>query len=238
MFRVVHRVWVALLPVQMVILAACLGLVMGPLCILSLFLARGNVAPWNTPAPLSTPTQAVRAYNVGPVFTPQVQFWSTKIVAWSQQYDIDPNILATVMQVESCGDPTVGSSAGAQGLFQVMPSHFVAGEDPHDPDTNARRAIAYLKGALERADGHIGLALAGYNGGWGVIDQGWAAWYQETRDYYLWVSQIYLDSTAGKSSAESAALQNWLQAGGAALCAQAQGDLNALVAKATPMAKS
>jgi len=237
-FRALQKLWVALLPAQLFIVTACIGLVAGPLCILTLFLPRGNVAPWNTPAPPPTPIARANTNAIGSVFTPQVQFWSDKIVAWSKRYDIDANILATVMQVESCGDPIVGSGAGAQGLFQVMPFHFAQGENPHDPDTNARRAIEYLKGALERADGHIGLALAGYNGGWGMIDQGWAAWYQETKSYYLWVSQIYLDSTSGKSSAESSALQSWLRAGGSALCTQAQADLTAMIATATPSEKS
>ena len=236
MFRALQKLWTALLPAQLLIITACVGLSVGPLLIVTLSLARGNVGAWNTPVPPATPVPSVNPNAIGSVFTPQVQFWSDKIVGWSKRYGIDPNILATVMQVESCGDPIVGSGAGAQGLFQVMPFHFTQGEDPHDPDTNARRAIEYLKGALDRADGHIGLALAGYNGGWGVIDQGWAGWYQETKSYYLWVSQIYLDSASGKSTAESAALQSWLHAGGSALCTEAQADLAAMIA--TPGARS
>lgn len=158
---------------------------------------------------------------IGEVFTPEVQYWTPKIMAWAAQYGVDPNMLATVMQIESCGDPTVGSSAGAQGLFQVMPFHFSPGEDMHDPDTNARRGIEYLRGGLELADGHIGLAMAGYNGGWGVIDWGWGRWSYETRLYYLWGTQIYLDAINGKTLQQSDALQSWLNAGGARLCAQA-----------------
>jgi soluble lytic murein transglycosylase-like protein len=239
-FRALKKLWTALLPAQLLIIAACVGLSAGPLCIATLSLARGNVGAWNTPVPPAAAAAAptVNPNAIGSVFTPTVQYWSDRIVAWSQRYDIDPNILATVMQVESCGDPVVGSGAGAQGLFQVMPFHFAVGEDPHDPDTNARRAIEYLKGALDRADGHIGLALAGYNGGWGVINQGWAGWYQETKSYYLWVSQIYIDSTSGKSSADSAALQSWLRAGGIALCTKAQTDITAMIATATPAGKS
>jgi soluble lytic murein transglycosylase-like protein len=150
-----------------------------------------------------------------------VQYWAPKIMQWSQQYGVDPDILATVIQLESCGDWQAGSGAGAQGLFQVMPFHFAPGEDMHDPDTNARRGIAYLKGGLIRADGHVGLAMAGYNGGWGVIDLGWGGWYRETRLYYVWGSQIYLDALRGKKPKESAALQNWLNAGGVNLCLQA-----------------
>jgi len=177
-------------------------------------------APTATPIPVAD-ASLLKFDEMGKVFTPEVQHWSTQIVGWSRQYDIDANLLATVIQLESCGDFAAGSGAGAQGLFQVMPFHFTPGEDMYDPDTNAKRAIAYLKGGLEKADGHVGLALAGYNGGWGVIDLGWSQWYTETKVYYLWGSQIYLDAINGKTLVQSAALLNWLSAGGSRLCAQA-----------------
>jgi soluble lytic murein transglycosylase-like protein len=150
-----------------------------------------------------------------------VQYWDAKIVQWARQYGLDPNMLATVIQIESCGDFMAGSGSGAQGLFQVMPFHFADGEDQHDPDTNARRGIEYLRGGLILADGHIGLAMAGYNGGWGVINVGWSGWSRQTQLYYLWGSQIYLDGIHGKTTAQSSALQSWLNAGGSRLCAQA-----------------
>ena len=101
--------------------------------------------------------------SLSPIFTPEVQHWADKLVSWAGVFKLDPNLAATVMQIESCGAPGAVSSSGAQGLFQVMPFHFADGEDMHDPDTNARRGIEYLKGGLVRADGHIGLAMAGYN---------------------------------------------------------------------------
>ncbi len=197
---------------------AAIGLVVGVTGAMTIVLLRGSYkeAPLPVAAP---PTETPPA--VGRVFTPEVQHWTPKIIQWAQQYGIDPNILATVIQIESCGDYMAGSGAGAQGLFQVMPFHFADGEDMHDPDTNARRGIEYLKGGLELAGGHVGLAMAGYNGGWGVIDQGWGAWYRETRLYYIWGSQIYLDAINGKTPEQSSALQSWLNAGGVNLCRQA-----------------
>jgi soluble lytic murein transglycosylase-like protein len=159
------------------------------------------------------------ATAISPIFTPEVQHWGPQLVAWGKQYAIDPNMLATVMQIESCGDWLAGSSAGAQGLFQVMPFHFTEGENPQDPDTNAKAGITYLKDSLEYAGGHFGLALAGYNGGHGVISVGWARWADETKRYYLWGSGIYEDAVQGKTT--SPALQSWLNAGGSILCNQA-----------------
>lgn len=219
MVRTVHRLWVRLLPLQLVLIMGMVGLVAGVTGAMTILLLRGNVQ--EAPLPGSNTSITAPPPSVARVFTPEVQYWSAWILKWAQQYGVDPNILATVIQIESCGDYLAGSGAGAQGLFQVMPFHFTEGEDMHDPDTNAKRGIEYLKGGLELADGHIGLAMAGYNGGWGVIPRGWGGWVRETRLYYIWGSQIYLDAIRGKSTTESTGLQSWLNAGGVNLCRQA-----------------
>ena len=150
------------------------------------------------------------------VFTPEVQYWATLIRAWAVLYQVDPNLIATLIQIESCGDSQVSSPAGAQGLFQVMPFHFVDGEDMLDVQTNARRGMDYLLGGLDLSDGHAGLALAGYNGGHGIIHRGWAAWTQETQRYYYWGARIYAEAVSGMGV--SPTLQEWLSSGGANLC--------------------
>jgi hypothetical protein len=164
--------------------------------------------------------------SLSTVFTPEVQYWAELIKAWAVVYQVDPNLIATLIQIESCGDPSVSSYAGAQGLFQVMPFHFESGEDMLDVQTNARRGMNYLVGGLERSDGHAGLALAGYNGGHGVIGRGWAGWSAETRRYYYWGSRIYAEAVAGMTS--SPTLQEWLTIGGQNLCAQANQTQQAL----------
>jgi soluble lytic murein transglycosylase-like protein len=159
------------------------------------------------------------ATTLSPVFTPEVQHWAGKIQAWAAFFKIDPNLVATVMQIESCGAPKVVSGAGAQGLFQVMPDHFAAGEDMLDPDINAARGVAYLALGLARASGNAGLALAGYNGGHGQIGRDSSLWPAETQRYWYWGTGIYQDATGGQP--QSARLLEWLNAGGASLCAQA-----------------
>lgn len=163
--------------------------------------------------------QAARSPLAG-VFTNEVLYWTPLIEAWAAVYQIDPNLIATLIQIESCGDPSVSSPAGAQGLFQVMPFHFDPGEDMLDVQTNARRGLAYLLTGLQLADGHAGLALAGYNGGHGVIDDGWASWSAETRRYYYWGARIYAEAKAGLAS--SPTLAEWLAAGGSRLCDRAR----------------
>jgi soluble lytic murein transglycosylase-like protein len=150
------------------------------------------------------------------VFTPEVERWSSEIQTWSVAYGLPAPLIATVMQIESCGDPRAQSGAGAQGLFQVMPFHFAPGEVALDPETNARRGLAYLARSLQLANGRIDLALAGYNGGHSLITQPPDLWPDETRRYVAWGSAIYADAAAGQS--ESPALLAWLQAGGERLC--------------------
>lgn len=157
---------------------------------------------------------------IAPLFTAEVQFWAARIALWSAEHGIDPNLAATVMQIESCGNPSARSVAGAAGLFQVMPFHFQAHEDSYDPNTNALRGLDYLRRSLERAHGDPRLAMAGYNGGIGVIGRVESRWAAETRRYAYWGSGIYAD--AQQNAGESTRLNEWLAAGGASLCKKAR----------------
>ncbi len=153
------------------------------------------------------------------VFTPEIQHWAPQILSWSSTYGLDPNLVAIIMQIESCGDPAAVSVAGAQGLFQVMPFHFAAGENTLDPETNARRGLSYFVERLAQTNGDIGRAFAGYNGGHVAAAASWDDWAHETQRYYVWSTGIYKDIQAGQ--AQSSTVQEWLQAGGASLCRQA-----------------
>jgi len=157
--------------------------------------------------------------QIAPLFTKEVQYWSNDIVRWANQWGLDPNLVATVMQIESCGDPKASSSAGAMGLFQVMPFHFASGENGYDPETNAKRGMSYLTRS-QTAGGSIKMALAGYNAG---ITGAKGLWSNETERYVYWGTGIYQDALAGKSSSNR--LNEWLDSGGASLCRQAASHL-------------
>jgi soluble lytic murein transglycosylase-like protein len=153
------------------------------------------------------------------LFTPEVLYWEDLIVKWARQFDLDPNLVATVMQIESCGDPEAISSAGASGLFQVMPFHFAAGENMFDPQINAKRGVAYLQKAFQAREGDARLALASYNGGISGASRPESQWANETQRYAYWGEGIYQDAINEKKN--SSRLNEWLSAGGASLCAQA-----------------
>ena len=156
--------------------------------------------------------------SIAPLFTPEVQSWSGSITRWADDWDMDPNLVATVMQVESCGDPKAQSYAGAIGLFQVMPFHFQPTDVPQKPAINAKRGLAYLKQGLVEL-GEPRLALAGYNGGIGIAAMGEEYWPAETVRYVYWAENIYQDALKGRSQSEY--LEDWLAHGGSVLCSQA-----------------
>ncbi len=172
----------------------------------------------------SNQTPASTESGLSPIFTPEVQFWGKKIAAWAAASGLDPNLVATVMQIESCGDPRARSRAGAMGLFQVMPFHFLSTDSPYDPDTNASRGLAYLYRSFEAARGDPRLTLAGYNGGIGVISRTEWTWSAQTKRYVYYGAPIYADARHGNTS--SAMLEEWYKKYGASLCRQAKARLN------------
>ena len=95
--------------------------------------------------------------GLSPIFTKEIQYWAKDIVRWANASSLDPNLVAVIMQIESCGDPRATSRSGAAGLFQVMPYHFHFGENPYDPETNALRGLDYLSRSLQTARGNARL---------------------------------------------------------------------------------
>ncbi len=154
--------------------------------------------------------------GLAPLFTPEVMAWEDKILAWSTVYQLDPNLVATVMQIESCGYVDAESGSGAMGLFQVMPYHFQEGEDPFLPEVNAFRGLKYLRQAQESAGGSTRLTLAGYNGGINAARAAERYWAYETQRYVYWGLGIYRDARSGLDY--SPRLEEWLAAGGSGLC--------------------
>lgn len=160
--------------------------------------------------------------NIGglSLFSPEVRAWEEEIRAWSEEYELPPNLVAIVMQIESCGAPDAVSSAGALGLFQVMPFHFSLVDDPLDPDVNASRGLEYLSQSYALAGGAIDKTLAGYNGGHSVINRDPSNWPAETIRYVSWGTGIWADIQS--ESTHSQTIEDWLDAGGEYLCRQAR----------------
>jgi hypothetical protein len=174
---------------------------------------------WRLPADSMASSSTEASVETLSAFTPEVQRWGTQIDEWANTSGLPPALIATVIQIESCGDPRAQSPAGALGLFQVMPYHFDSSDDPLAVAINARAGLSYLQRSYQLAEADISRTLAGYNGGHGVIHWPPSDWPQETQRYAAWGTGIMLEVQA--NDLPSPTLSSWLDAGGAALCRQA-----------------
>ena len=97
---------------------------------------------------------------------------------------LDPALIAAVIYAETKFDPRP-SSAGAQGLMQILPqtAEFLARRsgattftvsDLATPQVNIAYGSYYLRYLLDRYGGQVMLALAAYNGGETNVDR-WIA---------------------------------------------------------------
>lgn len=99
---------------------------------------------------------------------------------------VSPALVLAVISVESAGRIDVVSTAGAQGLMQLMPAtaERFGVIDSLDAVQNIRGGVAYLDWLLGHFDGDPLLALAGYNAGEGAVrDNLGVPPYPETRGY-------------------------------------------------------
>jgi len=95
---------------------------------------------------------------------------ATYVAEASQRFGVPEAWIAAIIRVESAGDPTVTSTAGAMGLMQIMPTTYATlrarlglGANPYDPHDNIMAGAAYLREMHDRY-GTIGF-LAAYNAG-------------------------------------------------------------------------
>jgi hypothetical protein len=200
--------------------SGCLsGFMIIPLTVILISALLASFAWKTNPSSVVVDLPPVASTSISPIFRIEIHHWADAISKWASASQLDPNLVATIMQIESCGDPRARSSAGAMGLFQVMPFHFYAVDDPYTPDTNAARGLAYLAKSLATGGGDARLAMAGYNGGIGVISRAEWAWPAQTKRYVQYGAPIYEDARNGLDS--SPALNEWYEKYGVSLCRQA-----------------
>lgn len=100
--------------------------------------------------------------------------------------DVSPALVLAVIGVESSGNPTALSSAGAQGLMQLIPDTATrfGVTDANDAAQNIKGGVAYLDWLSKEFDRDPLMILAAYNAGEGAVraNDGIPP-YAETRDY-------------------------------------------------------
>ncbi len=116
------------------------------------------------------------------------------IIKYSRKNRIDSNLIKSVITAESCFKTRALSAAGAQGLMQLIPATAkrFGVKNSYDPQHNIRGGVRYLRFLLDRFDGDLRKALAGYNAGEGKVDQyKGVPPFKETRQYVKNVLRIY-----------------------------------------------
>jgi hypothetical protein len=108
---------------------------------------------------------------------------------------LDPLLVYSVMHQESSFKSRAISPKGARGLMQLMPGTAArfGVTNIFDPQQNIEGGSRYMKFLLDRFDGDLSLALAGYNAGEGAVEKyGWRIPpYAETQEYVRRISQRY-----------------------------------------------
>lgn len=95
------------------------------------------------------------------------------IMQAGEREGVDPRLIHAVIWQESRYNQSAVSHVGAHGLMQLMPAtakRFDC-DDINDAASNVEAGTKYLRWLLNRFDGDVSLALAGYNAGEGAVDK-------------------------------------------------------------------
>lgn len=118
---------------------------------------------------------------------------------YCKKWEVDVYVALATIEVESGGNPTATSSAGAIGLMQLMPdtAEWIAKrigvevDDYYDEETNVMLGVAYIAYLSKKFDGDM--LYCAYNAGEGVvrewIENGGDIKYSETKNYVRKINQ-------------------------------------------------
>src|SRR6266545_4710080 len=112
----------------------------------------------------------------------------------AQKYDVDPALVAAVVETESKFHPQARSPVGAKGLMQLMPrtGRWLGASNLYDPEQNVDAGVRYIKYLQGRFDGNLKNTIAAYNGGEGNVKHyGGVPPFRETRSYVKKVLSRY-----------------------------------------------
>ena len=112
----------------------------------------------------------------------------------SKKYDVDPNLVAAVIEQESRFRPRAQSQVGARGLMQLMPrtGRWMGARDLYNPEQNIDAGVKYIAYLDKRFNGDLKKIVAAYNGGEGnVMRYQGVPPFRETRQYVKKVLKNY-----------------------------------------------
>jgi soluble lytic murein transglycosylase-like protein len=116
------------------------------------------------------------------------------IDAAAARHNVDPNLVRSVVKVESNFNPNAVSRKGAMGLMQLMPStaRSLNVSNPFDPAQNVDAGVRHLRELLDSYGGNVPLSLAAYNAGSGAVARSAGIpHFRETQDYVRRITNLY-----------------------------------------------
>jgi len=111
------------------------------------------------------------------------------------RHNVDPNLVRSVIKVESNFNPNAVSRKGAMGLMQLMPStaRSLNVSNPFDPEQNVDAGVRHLKKLLQSYGGNVRLSLAAYNAGSAAVSRSAGVpRFAETQNYVRRITNLYL----------------------------------------------
>ncbi|OLE46311.1 MAG: hypothetical protein AUG46_10060 [Acidobacteria bacterium 13_1_20CM_3_58_11] len=127
------------------------------------------------------------------------------VEAAAARYNVDADLITSVIAVESNFDPKALSRKNARGLMQLLPETAarLGVQDIYDPQENIDAGTRYLRELLEKYNNNLTLALAAYNAGPDRVEQyGRVPPFTETLSYVRRVKRSY-DKSKSKASAKT-----------------------------------
>ena len=112
----------------------------------------------------------------------------------ARKYDVDPALVAAVVETESRFKSRARSQVGAKGLMQLMPrtGRWMGANNLYDPEQNVEAGTKYLSYLTQRFDGNLKKTIAAYNAGEGNVRRyKGVPPFRETRSYVKKVMSRY-----------------------------------------------
>ena len=145
---------------------------------------------------------------VPPTVAPQ-PLYRDLVEAAAKRYNVDADLITSVIAVESNFDPKAVSRKNARGLMQLLPETAaqLGVKNIDDPAENIDAGTRYLRDLLQKYNNDLALALAAYNAGPDKVQlYGRVPPYAETISYVRRVKHTYeknKSNTASKTTAPS-----------------------------------